>query len=384
MTRKIRVLQFITPAGFYGAERWVLALANNINRDVMVCDLAVTRESPTQDLRVAEEYPVDAGQVHYLDMSGRFDLRIVSHLVRVIRERQIDIILSHGYKSDILGLLAARRAGIRCVSTPHGFPASTGIKMGLFIRAGSLALRYFDAVAPLSEELMEDMKRFGVADGKVCFIRNGVDLKDIDETMAQLPQQPVQLPPEPRYIGYIGQLIPRKGIPALLRVFDRLYAEDSGLTLRLVGGGSQQQELEDQARRSDSGNAVEFLGFRDDRLALLREFSLFVMTSSLEGIPRCLMEAMAVGVPVAAYDIPGVDQLVEHEVTGLLAPFGDEDALLACCRRLLSDPEFADRVVSNARRKVEAVYSARRMAGEYEELFARLLADSPVVAEGKG
>lgn len=382
MTRKTRVLQFITPAGFYGAERWVLALANNIDRDVLVCDLAVTRESPTQDLRVAEEYPADAGQVHYLDMSGRFDLTVVSRLVRVIRERQIDIILSHGYKSDILGFLAARRAGIRCVSTPHGFPTNAGFKMGLFIRAGSLALRHFDAVAPLSEELVEDMKRFGVADNKVCFIRNGVDLKDIDEAMARLPQ--CTPAPQPRYIGYIGQLIPRKGIPALLRVFDRLYAEDSGLVLRLVGGGSQQQELEDQARRSASSNAVEFLGFRDDRLALLREFSLFVMTSSLEGIPRCLMEAMAVGIPVVAYDIPGVDQLVEHENTGLLAPYGDEDALMAACRRLLSDPELAKRLVTNARRKVETVYSARRMASEYEELFSRLLTDAPVVAEGKG
>ena len=383
MTRKIRVLQFITPAGFYGAERWVLALANNIDRDVLVCDLAVTRESPTQDLRVAEEYPVDAGQVHYLDMSGRFDLRVVSRLVRVIREHQIDIILSHGYKSDILGLLAARRAGIRCVSTPHGFPVSAGFKMGLFIRAGSLALRHFDAVAPLSEELVEDMKRFGVADNKVCFIRNGVDLKDIDETMARLPQ-PVTEAQETRYIGYIGQLIPRKGIPALLRVFDRLYAGDPGLVLRLVGGGSQQKELEEQARQAPSGHAVEFLGFRDDRLALLREFSLFVMTSSLEGIPRCLMEAMAVGVPVVAYDIPGVDQLVDHEVTGLLAPFGDEDALLACCQRMLSDQELAERVVSNARKKVETVYSARRMASEYEELFSKLVTDLPVTAEGKG
>jgi len=108
------------------------------------------------------------------------------------------------------------------------------------------------------------------------------------------------------------------------------------------------------------------------------------MTSSLEGIPRCLMEAMAVGVPVVAYDIPGVDQLVDHEVTGLLAPFGDEDALLACCQRMLSDQELAERVVSNARKKVETVYSARRMASEYEELFSKLVTDLPVTAEGKG
>ena len=120
MTR-INVLQFITPAGFYGAERWVLALANNIDTTTVNCDLAVTRENADQDLTVAEQYPTSEGQkVHYLDMNGRFDARVIKELCRVIRERNIHIIHTHGYKSDILGLIAARRTGIKCVSTPHG------------------------------------------------------------------------------------------------------------------------------------------------------------------------------------------------------------------------------------------------------------------------
>src|SRR5690554_7348773 len=80
---KINVLQFITPAGFYGAERWVLALANNIDTAGVNCDLAVTRESADQDLTVAELYPTDSGQqVHYLGMNGRFDLRVIKQLDR--------------------------------------------------------------------------------------------------------------------------------------------------------------------------------------------------------------------------------------------------------------------------------------------------------------
>ena len=109
----MRVLQFITPAGFYGAERWVLALANNIDKEHVVCDLAVTREGPAQDLALAEYYPTDSGQqVHYLDMKGRFDPSVVKQLCQVIRDRGIDVIHTHGYKSDILGLIAARRTGI--------------------------------------------------------------------------------------------------------------------------------------------------------------------------------------------------------------------------------------------------------------------------------
>lgn len=381
---KLRVLQFITPAGFYGAERWVLALANNINLDDIICDLAVTRESPNQDLSVAEYYPRNDGQqVHYLDMNGRFDFRVVSRLCDVIRSRQIDVIHTHGYKSDILGLLAAKRAGIACVSTPHGFSGNVGFKLATFIRIGTHMLRYFDQVVPLSEELMDDMKRFKVPESKTSFIRNGVDLKEIDAAMASFPEAE-NLDKDSRIIGFIGQMIPRKGIPDLIEVFDQLYQQVPDLRLQLLGDGSQRQELEHQAAELTSVTAVEFLGFRSDRLELLSKFSLFVMTSSLEGIPRCMMEAMAVGVPVVAYDIPGVNQLVEHGQTGLLAPFGDKTALAAYCKQILDDPELAGTLSRNARDLVNKRYSAARMADEYEGLFREVTGKVERVSSEQG
>lgn len=369
----MRILQFITPAGLYGAERWVLALANNIGEESLVCDLAVTRESTSQDLTVAEVFPREkGGRVHYLDMNGPFDLRVVSQLCTVIRERKINVIHTHGYKSDILGLLAARRTGVACVSTPHGFPGTVSLKMGAFIKVGTYVLRHFDQVAPLSEDLVADMHRFGVPNSKVTFIRNGVDLKEID-TLVPEESRKQRIPDDVKRIGFVGQMIPRKGIDDLLDVFDELHRADSFLRLELLGDGSQRSELETHAAALQSSDAISFLGFRSDRLERLSQFDLFVMTSSLEGIPRCMMEAMAVGVPVVAYDIPGVDKLIDHEQTGLLAPLGDKQALADCCRRVLEDSELTAELTKNARKKIDEEYSAARMAKEYEALFARLL-----------
>lgn len=369
---QIKVLQFISPSGFYGAERWVLAFANNIDPQRMRCDLAVTRESPNQDLRVADFHPDSAGQVHYVDMAGRFDIRSVKTLVNIIRKREIDVILTHGYKSDILGLIAGRIAGIRCVSTPHGFSGNVGFKLKMFIRLGTSILRYFDAVAPLSEELTEDMHRFRVPSSKIRFIRNGVDIKDIDATLAN-PGSREKSEAGIRPIGFVGQLIPRKGLLDLLSAFEGLHEHHQGLELQLIGEGRQRPQLEEKCARMKAGQAVKFLGFREDRLELLSKFEMFVMTSSLEGIPRCLMESMAVGVPVVAYDIPGVDQLIEDGVTGLLVPHGDVCALVEACNKLLVDPELKATLTANARTRVEEVYSARRMADEYLELFQQLM-----------
>lgn len=381
-----RILQFITPAGFYGAERWILALANNMPPDAATCDLAVSDEGGSQDLSMLELYPESLGRVHRVNMRGRFDWRVISRICRIIRDRRIDVIHTHGYKSDILGFIAAKRMGIKCVSTPHGFSGNVGFKLATFIRLGTFMLRFFDMVAPLSDELVADMRRFGVPERKTRFIRNGVDLKEIDQVLEGSRKRETKSEAGKRSftIGFIGQLIPRKGIGDLLTVFDQLCVDFPYLQLRLIGDGSQRSELESIAAGLPCAKKIQFLGFRSDRLTLLQDIDLFVMTSSLEGIPRCMMEAMAVGVPVVAYNISGVDQLVEHGKTGLLAPHGDKSALQENCRRLIDDPKLAKRLLANARDLIDDQYSAARMATEYEGLYLQLLHRDRLTKSSKG
>ena len=149
---KLHILQLICPVGFYGAERWILALANNLDPARIQCDLAVTKENSTQNLEIVKSFPTKAGQTFKLEMNGRFDLSVINKLCALIRLRRIDVIHTHGYKSDILGLLASKLTGIKCVSTPHGFGEKIDLKLKLYIDLGCFLLRYFDSVAPLSNQ----------------------------------------------------------------------------------------------------------------------------------------------------------------------------------------------------------------------------------------
>lgn len=370
MGNSMRILQFITPNGFYGAERWVLALANNLQKNEAICDLAVTKEFDGQDLRVAEYYPKEKGQVHYLNMSGKFDIKsAVNQLVAVIKEREIDVLHTHGYKSDIIGLWAARKAGIIAVSTPHGFSSQVSLKMKVFIGLGCRTLRHFDAVAPLSADLMNDMKRLKVPANKTVFIENGVDLT---ESLNLPVKQPSAEPLDNPVIGYVGQLIPRKGIGDMISAFEKVCQTHPTAKLKIVGDGEQREQLETQAKQLKCAANIEFLGFRDDRLELVQQFDLFCMTSELEGIPRCLMESLSLNTPAVAYDIPGVDQLIIHEQNGLLAPHGNVDKLAEQLLRMIDDNDLRIRLTLKGKQVVEERFSARRMAEEYLELFSQL------------
>jgi glycosyltransferase involved in cell wall biosynthesis len=369
-TNKIHILQFICPTGFYGAERWVLALARHLPKDQVRCDLAVTLEDNSKDLELVKKYRQDYGETFEIPMKNRFDLGVISKLVSLIKERDIDVIHTHGYKSDILGVIAARRAGIKCIVTPHGFENVKDPKLRFFIWLGCKAMGFANRVVPLSPQLMDDSRKLGVSERKLVYIQNGVDLSEVEEQ--RISDNPLKNMNGEKRIGFIGQMISRKNIFDILNIFEYLYTKHKNLRLIFVGDGDQRTELESYAEKLNSYSNIDFLGFRDDRLELLQSFDLFVMTSTLEGIPRCLMEACAMGIPVAAYDIPGIDQLITHEKTGLLATLGDTKTLATYWEKLLFDHEFATDLAENARYHVQTHYSAQRMADEYLDLFTQV------------
>lgn len=368
--KPLKVLHFICSTGFYGAEKWILALANNLDRSSIDSELVVTKEWDTHELRLTEEFREMDLVAHELPMKGRFDVRVISSLVKLIKEREIDILHTHGYKSDILGVVAAKLAKIRCVATPHGFEKMDDWKLNQFIRLGCWSMKYFNSVAPLSVELCNDMRRFKVPENKIEYIQNGVDLKNID---FRLPSSLPSRQTSARTVGFIGQLIGRKNVPDLLDVFNLVATEKPDINLVLLGDGDAREHCEAYAATLENADRIKFLGFNNAPLEHLTTYDLFVMTSTLEGIPRCLMESMAMGVPVAAYDIPGIDQLVDNDDTGMLAKLGDKDTLKECWDKLLWDDELADRISQSAADRVNKKFSAARMADEYTTLYDKML-----------
>lgn len=371
-----RVLQLICPTGFYGAERWILALARNTEPSDAVHMLAVTRERGDPRAELADAFAEHGGEVFEIDMAGRFDVRAIGRLAALIKAQGVDVVHTHGYKSDLLGVLAAVRAGVASVCTPHGFENTKDLKLRAFIALGCRSFRFFDRVAPLSETLCNDVARYGVPADRIRYIGNGVDLRP----MASIREErdgavdSVESAP-PNTLGFVGQLISRKNIDGMLDVFARIVKVRPETQLHLIGDGEERERLEALVSQHPWANQVQFLGYVDNPLQLMAGFDVFIMTSRLEGIPRCLMEAMALDVPIAAYEIPGVDQLIENNTTGLLAPMDAADTLAEACCRLLDDAVLRASIVDKARMTVERDFSAARMSAEYAALYDDVLVE---------
>ncbi len=373
------VLHLISPTGYYGAERWVVAQARHLDPDRVEVHIAATREAGDPRPEILDRAAELGLPVHELPLRGRFDPGAVGRVAELARRLGATVLHGHGYKSDLLAVLARRRHPCRVLSTPHGFEKADKLKLRLYLAVGRWALRRCDAVAPLSDELHERVLQMGIDASRIHLIENGVDLEEIDQALArQESGREEAVGVDGNCLAYVGRLVPLKNLDGMLRAFDRLCARRPHARLLIIGEGPQRNELETLAASLPAASGrVEFLGYREDRLALLRRCALFTLSSRLEGIPRSMMEAMALGLPAVAYRIPGVDRLVLEEETGLTAPLDHEEQLAAAYERLLDDPSLRERLGRRARAHIEENFSARRVARQYEDLYEKLHRDTP-------
>jgi glycosyltransferase involved in cell wall biosynthesis len=158
-------------------------------------------------------------------------------------------------------------------------------------------------------------------------------------------------------------------MPTLITAFHLLTKEREKIRLIILGDGAKRVELQEQCMQLGIADNVDFLGFRPDAASWLKTFDLFVLPSRLEGIPRCIMEALAATIPVVITDIPGNRDLVTHKDSGLLYQVGDSKQLAECMAFMIEHPAEAREMAVRGNRKVEEEYSNRKMASEYAAVY---------------
>lgn len=138
----------------------------------------------------------------------------------------------------------------------------------------------------------------------------------------------------------------------------------------------------EQVRRLAGGLPIEFLGWREDVAAVFSELDLLVVPSKQEGMGRVVVEAFSAGVPVAAFAVGGIPELVIDDQTGFLVHEKTAEALAARISGIMRlHPDDLGRIGLNARRAWETRFSLRIYQQRITELMERLALDRPVERE---
>jgi glycosyltransferase involved in cell wall biosynthesis len=179
-------------------------------------------------------------------------------------------------------------------------------------------------------------------------------------------------------VTIVGLVSQRKGHAEFIRMANAVSKGRPHVHFLVAGedlltNGVYRREMEQYARDLGIDQRVHFLGFRSDVRDILLDSDVVVLPSHQEGMPLAILEAAACAKPVVAYKIPGVDEVIDHERTGLMVTESDETALAAAVARLVDQAEFRSTLGQHARKHVEARYSlstfAERMTMTYDELL---------------
>ena len=156
-SKKIRVLHLGSPIGLYGAERWILALVKHLPAEIVDSTVGVIKDDPgLVEIPICRESTAFGLKTVQFESYGKVSFSAVRKIRDFIRAERIDILHSHGYKTDLIGLLATRGTQCRTVATPHGWSTDAGIKLQLYEHLDRLGFYFTDAVAPCRQIYMPD------------------------------------------------------------------------------------------------------------------------------------------------------------------------------------------------------------------------------------
>ena len=314
----------------------------------------------------AETVELEQNAPHYL-ASVR---EIAGHLKRL----GADVLCCHGYKADILGLIAARRAGVRVVSVSHGWTAAT-LKVRLNEMLDRLCLHGMDRVVCVSEGQARKVRRAWVSASRVVVIHNAIDLARTIEEVDPAGRDRLQsLFPDPprRIVGAAGRLSPEKGYGVLVEAAAAVVRENADIGFVHFGDGPLRGALERRVSELGLDARFRFAGFRSDLDRVFPHLDLFVLPSFTEGLPVVVLEAFSAGLAVVATAVGGTPEVVTDGLNGRLVAPGDPQALAVRIVETLADTPARLALGERGRALVRDRFTFATQSLAYQQLFASL------------
>jgi len=368
--QSMRILQLISSAGYYGAENVLVCLAESLRSAGHENLIGVFHNQHRPNTEIADRARTLALPTVIFPCRGRLDRDAIASIQQCVRDNDIDLIHTHGYKSNIYGILAARAARVPMVATCHNWPALT-LPLRLYSILDRMVLHKANHVVAVSENVRRRLRHFAISRRKISVIQNGVDTRRFASAQPVLRQE---LGLNGRtVVGAVGRLSSEKGHKFLLEAAPRLFAEFPDLAVVFVGAGPEQPALESLAKEFNLQDRVFFAGFRNDMPQVYASIDIFVLPSLEEAMPLTMLEAMAAGLPVVASDVGDIGKTIGSSDCGLLVQPGSAEELLAALARVLRDPALRAALGANARARVHSAFSIQRTAAQYLEVYQSVL-----------
>ena len=350
-----------------GAETLLVNMMRRMDPQLVRPEVACLKEKGPLGEQIADEFPV-----HSHLLAGKWDFRVLPRLIRLMRSRRIDAVVTVGAGDKMFwGRLAAYFAGVPVIASAlhsTGWPDGVG-KLNRLLTPITDA---FIAVADSHGKFLHEFER--CPERKVHVIRNGVDCDRFrpSESNRIDVRRELGLGEEAKLVGIVAALRTEKNHSMLIRCAAKLKEHNPDLHWVAVGDGPERDSIEKLASELSVSDRIHLLGTRHDTPRLVSALDAFTLCSLNEASPVSILEALACGVPVAASDVGSISESILPGKTGYLFPSEDLDAMADSVAKLISDSEQGRGLGAQGRDLVFRSGSLESMVRGYEDLVTDL------------
>lgn len=367
--KRINVLHLVEDLKIGGLENVIASIVTGLDRDRYDAEVwCLVRGG-----QIADEL-IDMGvSVKILGMRSYYNpLRIIA-LSRLMREKGVEILHTHGYFASTFGRLAAILARVPIVithvhSTYYGYS-----KRNLLIER---FLSFFtDKIVCVSMAVQKFVLEVeGINEEKTLVIYNGVEEPNTYETEMNVNRKSFGISDSDIVVITVASLTPHKGHSVLINAMHILTQEHQKLKLLIVGDGPLRNDLVEYVKRLGLSQNIMFTGLRRDIYSLLRLSDIFVLPSlEREGLGIAIIEAMVCGLPLVGTRLGGIPEVIEKNVNGLLVTSGNPEELAAAIEKLISDKTVRARMGQMGRKIFEKKFTVAKMTESIESLYDELI-----------
>jgi glycosyltransferase involved in cell wall biosynthesis len=373
--RPVRVLELRSVQGTGGGPEKTILLGARVADPaavaVTVCYVRDARDAVfSMDVRAA------AAGVDYVEVIEQHSLdpRIWGQLVDLVSRRKIDLVHAHDYKTDLLAWLLAWRTGVRALATAHAWTGHSLRERLVYYPLDKRLLARFPCVIAVSNDVRNALLASGAREERVRVLPNGIDHRDFRRGTrdGRAIRRAYGLPEKAVVLGAVGRLEPQKRFDVLVQAFAQVRRSVPEARLIIAGEGSARTLIEQTMREQGVETACILPGHVSDVIGLHHVLDLFVQSSSYEGTPNVVLEAMALETAIVATDVGGTAELARPEVDAIIVRPNDPAALADGIKRALSDTTAMARRVASARQRVESELAFETRVRKLEAIYREL------------
>jgi glycosyltransferase involved in cell wall biosynthesis len=306
--------------------------------------------------------------------TGAFDVAYLRRVLELIRRERIDVLCAHLFGAAVYGAVLSVISRVPLVSVLHGVSDYASNARFAALKTWLVRNRS-DALVFVSESLRSTLApAMGVPATKTRIIYNGSDTSRLRPNRDADLRHRLALPDDSVVIGSLGNIRAAKGYDVLLDAARTLCARDARVHFVIAGQPQEplQAALVERRREYELEQRVHFIGMQRDAAEFLNGIDIFLLPSKSEGFSIACVEAMACELPIVATRCGGPEEILEHEVTGLLVAHSQPLEIVAALTSMIVDASLRERLARNARRHAIATFGLDRMLNAYEALFATL------------